>query len=554
MHKLPSNLKFSIIFPVITASIFFAFNFYLITHGHFHEDVYILFIYVDNFIDGHGITFFPGGPHTEGATDFLWMMLLIGLGYLGFNAGTSAIIFNSFGVFIVSSILSLHIQTLSQKHRLTFFLLFPATFLWISQEAITASLGGFSVFMYLALITLAFSSLTRIKYLIYTPYISILMALFRPDGVIIGIVFTLVGLRKVYKIDRLKQYIIGMLIAFVVGCAYFIWRYNYFGNLLPLPLYVKGSTPGFSGLSSNIKWLIHNAYLVLSFLLLCWKLKCFKQYIILCSPAIALFTALSIAEQAQNNGFRFQAPIYMILYCSVIKMIVTFVSKYEFSKISKSIFAFFLIVFIYVGINNTSKAIQEITYFNYINQFPYTLGKKLPSNLTIALTEAGRMAYWNQSTHRLIDLGGLNSEFPAKNTILVNYVESLSPDVLMYHHNGRMKKDAFKDHSTHYIYISEKTIYLLDLNINPTYEEQEKLSKITNAAIVSTRYIQNHFTAYDVFLVDYTCNRSYSHVYAFKRILNMKEHVQALLDESFKEENKLSYQEMIRLRNDSLAR
>ena len=59
------------------AILFLIFNFILISNGHFHEDAYILFIYVENFVNGNGITYYSDGPHIEGATDFLWLMLLI---------------------------------------------------------------------------------------------------------------------------------------------------------------------------------------------------------------------------------------------------------------------------------------------------------------------------------------------------------------------------------------------------------------------------------------------------------------------------------------------
>ena len=40
------------------------------------EDAYISFRYAENFANGHGFVFNPGGESVEGFTSFLWVLLL----------------------------------------------------------------------------------------------------------------------------------------------------------------------------------------------------------------------------------------------------------------------------------------------------------------------------------------------------------------------------------------------------------------------------------------------------------------------------------------------
>ena len=87
---------------LIISTFFFLANFILLQYGHFHEDAYILFIYVENMLNGNGITYYPSGAHTEGATDFLWMILLFSLAKIGFDVGTASILLNSFVVNLLS--------------------------------------------------------------------------------------------------------------------------------------------------------------------------------------------------------------------------------------------------------------------------------------------------------------------------------------------------------------------------------------------------------------------------------------------------------------------
>ena len=127
---------------VVGASVFFIYNLWLISNGHFHEDAYILFIYVDNILSGNGISYYPGGPHAEGATDFLWLLLLAGVGLSGLDVGTSAILLNAVGAGIITTVISHEIMRAQLTDKKTIGLMSLFVVLWAVQSPLVAAVSG----------------------------------------------------------------------------------------------------------------------------------------------------------------------------------------------------------------------------------------------------------------------------------------------------------------------------------------------------------------------------------------------------------------------------
>lgn len=551
MNQINTKYKTSFLIAFSISILFFIFNFILISNGHFHEDAYILFVYVENFINGNGIAFYPDGSHTEGATDFLWLVFLIFLGKLGLNVGTSVIFLNSVGVFIITYLLNSEILNSKIKNKELIFLLYPFIFLWIFQQPLYAAVGGFSVFLYMALILLAFISVYKERYLLYTPYIGLVIALFRPDGVIIGVGFALIGLYIAYKRHQTKQYMLGIILGLIIGISYFIWRYNYFGNLLPLPLYVKGHGSLTAGLDDNLSWLIGNSYFLIPLIFLLILNKKIKYYLLLASPVILHFMILITVTQSQNVGFRFQAPMLIISFAILFLLIIEYMEKHTISKFLKWFFIVYLFGFMIFGLQYLYET-RKVLWFHYINQAPLSINEKLPEASTIVLTEAGRMAYWNQSgNHKIIDIVGLNSEFPAKNTISIKYLEKLSPDMMMYHQAGYMNIDWLNNSNKKVVLLTSKDKEFVGNKKTYIDIDRKALPKIGNASVIATLYLQKYFSDYDVFIIDAGGQR-YSHVYAFKKNLLLRGEIYSLLENSFEVTTSLSYYEMLnklKLRN-----
>ena len=538
-----SPAKLSLI-GVVGASVFFIYNLWLISNGHFHEDAYILFIYVDNILSGNGISYYPGGPHAEGATDFLWLLLLTGVGLSGLDVGTSAILLNAVGVGIITTVISHEIMRAQLTDKKTIGLMSLFVVLWAVQSPLVAAVSGFSVYLYMALVLLTFVATSREEHLSKVPYLAIIIALFRPDGVIMGVAFTLIGLVRVYKRRQFKTYLLGMLIAFVIGIVYFVWRYNYFGNLLPLPLYVKGHTDLTESVKANLRWGVFNLYTFLPCALLLLMSKKITHYLVLMSPLILLFVALTMVHQSQNIGYRFQAPIFIVAYFVLVQLLLARFKEQKADAVLSKGLVVYLVGFVVIAGYHVNKS-MEVTTSNHRDLVPYTMHDKLPKDLTIAVTKAGRFSYWNQSGgHVLVDLVGLNSEYPAKNIIDVQYMKQLSPDVMLFHQNLIDPAPL--------VVPGEKVLRLTDNNKqhfkpkSPSTDAQRPgLSKVFLAATVSIEFLQSQYDDYDIYLIYRPEDKFRSHIYAFKKSLGISSSMAQLLKDSFEPKNHLSYYQMI---------
>lgn len=533
-----------IFIPITIAICFASFNFYLISNGHFSEDAYILFVYVENIIRGDGIVFFHGGPPTEGATDFLWLILLVGLGKLGIDTGSSVIFLNAVGVSIIVFWLQRATRGVHKKYVI---LLFPFLFIWLIQDLIQAAVGGFSVYLYLALILSTFIVFIEGKHLKLLPYLSILIALFRPDGVIIGVGFTLLGAYKT-RPAQYKEYARHASICLLIGVIYFVWRYQYFGHLLPLPLYVKGNASQLTaGFNQNLYWVINRVYLLLPFGILGYFSRKKMVYFWGTLPVLALYIALLMATQSQNMGYRFQAPLLIVFYYIFVLFIVEHISQKNVSDLLKKILviSYFCLWTIH-GMKFVRKSNTQIMEFNYINQAPQAINKILPTNSTLLITEAGRMAYWNlKGNHKIFDLVGLNTAYPAKHTISSAYLGKKNADLIMIHQGKELDIKWLKPRFSPVIRLTKNDRKYFKSKEKKPLKARMGIHKTVNASYVTIAFLQEHFDQFDIFIVDYNEDLSYSHIYAIAKRLMLSERLDGILKESFQKHTKRSYYEMI---------
>jgi len=101
------------------------------------EDAAILYAYSENLADTGVISYFPGGEPAEGATDFLWMILLSIFYFFGLNTYFSAIFINLCSLIIITKTIQDHFK-LSNADGLVIFLFH------LSLTHTYAALAGFS--------------------------------------------------------------------------------------------------------------------------------------------------------------------------------------------------------------------------------------------------------------------------------------------------------------------------------------------------------------------------------------------------------------------------
>lgn len=184
----------------------FGLSLHVLSNGHPIEDSYILYIYSESLASGHGITYFKGGEHAEGATDFLWMMLLGAGSFLGVDVAVAAAALNTLGLVVLGY---LAIALLRRRYEgKTLVAASACALLGIGSSQIAAmSVAGFSAGLYSSVAALAFYILyTRPRRgLLALPYVGIVGGLLRPDGVILGVVASVVGFVLTRKSELRKK-------------------------------------------------------------------------------------------------------------------------------------------------------------------------------------------------------------------------------------------------------------------------------------------------------------------------------------------------------------
>jgi len=440
--------------PVIVFFIYISWALWLMLTGHPHEDAYILNIYARNLAEGHGISYFAGGPHAEGATDFLWMLLLALAEYIGLDAATFAHILNGIGLMIITWVASkLMRHELSHWGRFVGLILLIAVI--ATSQIVQASLSGFSAGFYCGAVALLFWLLfsQHSRYLAWIPVISIVVALTRPDGVIIGVTATLLGVFIACRHKQLNQFMTISAVCFCIGASYFVWRVLYFEQWLPLPLIVKSAdAQSLPGLIAHVDWARRNFYLgviaISAFLVLRQRWRMLFASL----PVGALLFALMFATQSQNIADRFQAPatVVLILWCALF-LDAVFRRDLEPTLLrlpsANTITTVAVLVFMMFVINQSIKAtisrVTNLQAFQYINTFPYYLSPHARPDTRLALTEAGRFAYWLPGEK--YDLVGLNTADFATELASPDAIAALRADLIFVHIAGNANFGAYCD-------------------------------------------------------------------------------------------------------------
>ena len=243
------------------------------------DDAFISFRYAKNLIEGNGLVF-NVGERVEGYTNFLW--LLVSAAILGIG-GRPEVWSLWIGAVLAIAAVVLGMRTLRSAGRddLVFGLLVA------TNGGVAAwATGGLETTLFTLLILGAFlscdaavrgnvGSLTRTLWL--SSGLLILAALTRPEGVLvtafIGLFLLVYAARGRVKPIALGAFALHFLI--VYG-AYFVWRWQYFGEFLPHTFQVKAT--GLELVPLGLRYLLtavtrFHLYLALlpMIAMLCWR-------------------------------------------------------------------------------------------------------------------------------------------------------------------------------------------------------------------------------------------------------------------------------------------
>ena len=505
-------------------------NISVLYFGNVNEDAYILFQYSKKLYNGSGIVFDRFNGPTEGATDFLWMILLAIFHKMKIDSGTAAAILNGLGLSLIVYV----IFSLSRNITIKSILII---FLFAISGGTAAALGGFSTLAYGGLYSLFTLSLIKKKYYVVT-VLSTILPLFRPDAVLL-VSGGLIALYVISGYQDRRKYLITIIIPTIsIWIIYFFWRMHYFGNILPLPLLVKSHTDSiFEGANDNFRALRFYIPLLIPLFILFLKNKIGCQFyknilLILLGPLI-LFTGLLFAHQSQNVGYRFQFPIIISLgLIFLISDISKVVKNYKLS--------YLLPIFgLVLGAKIITSDIIRLTNSDYINSFPQLLRINDYKVDNIAITEAGRFPFWYDAD-RMTDLVGLNTAEVVNNGAAKTLIKA-HPPLIYINQAGRFNTSIFNKKSKYFITPST------DILLSSTYLGRDSTKIAPEVALNFA--IQNQYIA--VFVKNGEDDSEYSNVYFLAKNLDLAKFID-VLEKS--QSTKMTYYESVSLLQSSYSK
>ncbi len=210
------------------------------------DDAYISFRYAQNFARGHGLVF-NIGERVEGYTNFLWTVLLAPFILVGVEPGPVAMALG--GLFALGTMILVYGKFAQKVLVVCLSLLLLA----VDGSFALWSVGGMETAIFTFLLLSGMIAYLREgedeRLALLSGLLFALAALTRPEGVLVFAVTLLHGALHRLFVERrpLAGPDLLRLFSFLwLYGPYFLWRYNYYGYLLPNTFYAKVTTEGVS--------------------------------------------------------------------------------------------------------------------------------------------------------------------------------------------------------------------------------------------------------------------------------------------------------------------
>jgi arabinofuranosyltransferase len=415
------------------------------------EDAAMLMRYSQHLAGGHGIVWNIGESPVDGATDFLFMAASALLIKLGLSVGQAV---RSIG--FLSHLLTVLIVYWANRrvHNANIFAsLFSGLYLVVGTGLSYVAAYFGTPFFALAAVSTWTLGLFLIKKETPSLWLSLAFALsglvtglIRPEGVILA---SLMLLSIIYM--RGFKNSISILVTFILtfallGGAYFLWRWDYFGHPLPNPFYKKGDGglhwDSFHGsLLNTLRLCLPFA---LAFILGFRSRDTMKQTIAYLIPIFGFASAFVLISDEMNFGARFQYVLLPIVLMSWIPLMRGLGLSWpqQANGQERNIYVIALIglcssLVYYSWFQNCFlTSFQQTCARPYERDGRFEMGRMLSEyrgkGYVLATTEAGLVPYYSGWT--AIDTWGLNDRFIAHNgSITVEYLDQYKPHIIMFH-------------------------------------------------------------------------------------------------------------------------
>jgi hypothetical protein len=276
------------------------------------DDAFISFRYIRNFLEGHGLVF-NLGERVEGYTNFFWIMLLAFLAKLGLPLIETA---RWAGVLAACGTLAVALYAARRFYPERGWLWLLAVPFLLAANGSLAYWAGSGLETGLFALLAAAAAVTYFSRPAFSLLFLALATLTRPEGGLLAFLFGIVGILLKQKSGKQTLIFWGILALLLLPFA--VFKYFYYGSLLPNPFYAK---TGFSTeyLKSGLEYVglflkHYGGYgLFLLLPLVCWKkLSTFSQFSLLVFSGYTLYLILIGGDVLKAH--RFFVPILFFFY------------------------------------------------------------------------------------------------------------------------------------------------------------------------------------------------------------------------------------------------
>jgi hypothetical protein len=227
------------------------------------DDAYITFRYAQHLLDGLGLVWNVPGERVEGYTSLAQILVLAFGMKLGIDpwlgsllVGLAAVMWT---VVLMAALVRRQLGTIHPVVAafLTLYLLDATTARHVTSGLETQLFVAMLCSAYVA--AMSFVDAPRLSTSFALGGATLLAILTRPEGLLFGTILYGVLVFRARAIGREALPLLAMSWAFVTmfGIGYAIWKYWYFGYVLPNPFYVKSGRMGLSGLRPVALYLGH---------------------------------------------------------------------------------------------------------------------------------------------------------------------------------------------------------------------------------------------------------------------------------------------------------
>lgn len=415
---------------------------YLDLGGRPEEDAAMLMRYSRHLAAGHGIVWNIGEKPVDGATDFLFMLLLAGVHTLGVSLEAAAR-----GIGLVAHAATVCLVFWSAR------VLFGASRPWALVPAVFLAVGPGLRHLAAGYGTPLFGLLATVSWLLACHLAAVdrgrerrpaltfalsalLMGLARPEGVFLG-GFMLVAVLLIREGRGLRPIGGSFLLVFLtLGLAYFLWRWHYFGYPLPNPFYKKGagvlhwhslrqSWKNLWALSAPFVWLLPLGLVVK---------HARRAALFVTLPVVAFVTLFLLISDETNYVMRFRYPVLPVLLVGCIPVAQALHQRWRGSRVLPARAGATLAL-----AAASLLAVTQHRAYHFVA--PQRMGlydaalvlhDYASRGFTLVTTEAGLVPL--VSEWRAVDAWGLNDQYIAHHGgIDESYLDRYRPELILFH-------------------------------------------------------------------------------------------------------------------------